>query len=193
MAYRKTAKVKAHLENKRNLIIACAVDILAKDGMAEMTIENVATRANVAMGSLYQYFPDAREFRFAVIGHLLEGDIAAIREAAEAVHYPINRVAAALSVFYARLETRPLARAVSESEAYRLAIREELAKLIGPAFDLSPSGRRLAAAAALGALFGAFEASGPSRGSGAVEACAFVLRGLGVPVTAARKMMAQAL
>lgn len=187
MAYRKTAKVRAHLEGRRNLAIACGVDILTQDGLEAMTTDAVAKAADMSVGSFYQHFPDAREFRNAVIGHLLEADITAIRAAADRPG-PLPALAAAMAVFYERLETRPLARAVGESEAYRLAVCEELGKLMHAAFDLSPSGRRLAAAAAVGALFGAFEISGPSRGSGAVAACEFVLRGLGVSSGIARKL-----
>jgi AcrR family transcriptional regulator len=71
MAYRKTEKVLANLEARRNSILASAIDVIAKSGMEGLTTDAVAARAGVAAGLMYNYFPDKTELVAAVFAKLL--------------------------------------------------------------------------------------------------------------------------
>lgn len=77
---------------------------------------------------------------------------------------PAAALAAALMVFFNRLGQPRLVRAMADAPIYRAGIRAELERLIkATSVDLSPKERTLAAAAALGALYGLFDAEGRGR------------------------------
>jgi len=81
VAYRKTEKVLAQLEAKRNSIIASAIDVIGKSGMDGLTTDAVAERAGISNGLIYNYFPDKTELLAAVVAKCLERDLAAMKEA----------------------------------------------------------------------------------------------------------------
>src|SRR5258707_14208662 len=82
MAYRKTEKVLASMEARRNSILASAIDVITKSGMEGLTTDAVAERAGIAAGLTYSYFADKDELIAAVIAHLLARDVAAMKGAA---------------------------------------------------------------------------------------------------------------
>ena len=108
MAYRKTEKVLANLEARRNSILASAIDVIARSGMEGLTTDAVAERAGVATGLMYKYFPDKAELIAAVVAHLLARDVAAIRDAAQAEKDPLHALAAAMGYSLAAWTTRTL-------------------------------------------------------------------------------------
>ena len=191
MAYRKTEKVLANLEARRNSILASAIDVIARSGMEGLTTDAVAERAGVATGLMYKYFPDKAELIAAVVAHLLARDLAAIRDAAQAEKDPLHALAVGVAVFFGRLDNAHLVRALSGAPVYQLGIRGELERLIRAAgLDLAPKARTLAAAGVVGALYGFFGVSGTSKNA-APPAILFVLRGLGVSDATARKVLAR--
>lgn len=48
--------------NKRELILTAALDIFLEKGYHNSTSEEIAKRAGVAKGTLYQYFPVNKKF-----------------------------------------------------------------------------------------------------------------------------------
>src|SRR5258705_10485654 len=96
MAYRKTEKVLASLEARRNSILASAIDVIARSGMEGLTTDAVAARAGIAAGLMYKYFPDKTELIATVTAQLLARDIAAMRKAAAAEKDPVPALAAAI-------------------------------------------------------------------------------------------------
>src|SRR5882762_11885316 len=178
MAYRKTEKVLANLEARRNSIIASAIDVIAKFGMEGLTTDAVAERAGIAAGLMYKYFPDKAELIAAVVAHLLARDLAAIRDRANEEKNPLDALAAGAAVFFGRLDNAHLVRAMTGAPVYQLGIRAELERLIRAAnLDLAPKARTLAAAGAVAALYGFFGVSVTSKNS-APAALLFVLRGI---------------
>jgi len=73
MAYRKTEKVLANLEARRNSILASAIDVIARSGMDGLTTDAVAARAGIAAGLMYKYFPDKTELVAAVFAKAPSG------------------------------------------------------------------------------------------------------------------------
>src|SRR5882672_8452836 len=118
MAYRKTEKVRASLEARRNSILASAIDVIAKSGMQGLTTDAVAARAGIAAGLMYKYFPDKAELIAAVIAHLLARDLAAIRDAAQAEKDSLHALAAGAAVFFGRLDNAHLVRAMTGAPVY---------------------------------------------------------------------------
>ena len=191
MAYRKTEKVLANKEARRNSILASAVDVIAKSGMEGLTTDAVANRAGVATGAMYWYFADKTELIAAVFAHLLARELAAMHEAASVEKAPLPALAAAIAVFFARLDNAHLVRAMANAPVYQLGVRTELERLIRATdLDLTPKARTLAAAGALGALYGFFGVSDGSKNR-APAAVLFALRGIGVSDAVARKTVAR--
>jgi len=148
MAYRKTEKVLAKLEAKRAVIIAAAIDVIAKVGMDSLTTDMVADRAEIAKGLIYRYFADRTELVAAVVALVLERDIVAIREqsnTANAISWLCRRFA---------LDYR-LMGSLGREPVYREGMKRELVRFI-KATDPAESPSILAAA-----TFGAiYEAAG---------------------------------
>lgn len=184
MAYRKTEKVLAQLEAKRQTILDVATDIIAKRGLDALSTDLVCERAKIGLGSLYRDFADKHEIWAAIIARALARDVGAIDEADSRETYPINAFARALGMLYDNADQPRLARALAASDAYREAVGEALAGLIGQACPMPPSTRKRAAAASLAILAMAERDSRGAKG----DTIAFILRGIGVPARAAEAM-----
>jgi AcrR family transcriptional regulator len=190
MAYRKTEKVLAQIEARRNSIIASAIDVIAKSGMDGLTTDAVAARAGVANGLMYKYFADRTELLATVFAKLLARDLETMRAAAGDEKDPLQAFATAMAVFYSICQS-PLAPACAANPIYRRNVRDEFARLIRAAIDdLEPAGVRLASAATVGAIY-AWAGSNASPQKLAPAAALFVLRGIGVSGAVARKVVAR--
>ena len=187
MAYRKTEKVLASLEARRNSILASAIDVIARSGMEGLTTDAVAERAGVAAGLMYKYYPDKTELVAAVFAKLLARDLALIRAVPD--KDPLRALAATIAVFYG-VAMSPLAPACAANPIYRRNIRDEFSRLIRAAVDLEPAGVKLAAAATVGAIY-AWAGTNARPQKLAPGAVLFVLRGLGVSDAQARKVVAR--
>lgn len=189
MAYRRTELVLATREGWRTKIIAAAIDVIKRSGIENLKLPALVERGGFAKGLLYNYFPDIEELRAAVIAHLLDRDLTAMREAAES-EKGLYALAAALTILFSRWGHTRLATAAIGSPIYREGVRTELARLIkeAPVFgDLTPKGRTIAAAGAMGALYGLHdvgEGVGRNRPQAAVL---FALKGIGLGDAAAQR------
>ena len=61
MPYRPTERTKARKAETRERIVSAALDQLAEGGYASASVQAVASRAGVATGSVYRYFPSKSE------------------------------------------------------------------------------------------------------------------------------------
>jgi AcrR family transcriptional regulator len=188
MVYRKTAKVVAGLSARRALFIASSIDVISRDGIEALSVNTIAARADVSKGLLYQYFPDMAELRAAVVADLLAGDLAAVRAVAEDGD-PLERLTAAIVVFYGRLGSANLAQFRFASPGHFAPMRKEMGAMINAAAPLAPKARLQAASAALGAIYGIHALSDGSNFD-ASAAILFVLRAVGVSEAKARLMAA---
>lgn len=183
MAYRKTANVKARLKAQREGILAAAAAVIAKHGR-DKSLARVAERADISMGTIYQYFADVDELWAAVVADALTIDTTAMREAADPERTPLDALARAISVFYSLLDSAPrLRKELADSVAYRKGIRAALEPMIG-ALGIPPRAREQHAAAILGALYGLSEA-----GASPKLVRTIVLGALGIPERAARAIL----
>jgi AcrR family transcriptional regulator len=213
MAYRRTENVIRRLAARHDAIVRAAGETANEGGMAAIQIAPVAARAGIAAGTVYRYFPGKIELVGALIEHVLEREIAAMRRAADAAPGPLSALSAVMVTFGARaLRSRRLAWAVmaepvdGETEAqrlrYRKAFADEIEARIAAAIaggHLPEQDTALAAAAAVGALIEGLigplapaPADDPAGIRAAVQAVALnVLRGLGVVDARARGLVVQ--
>ena len=190
MAYRKTEKVLAQIEARRNSIIASAIDVIAKAGMEGLTTDAVAARAGIANGLMYKYFPDKSELLATVFAKLLARDLETVRAAASDEKDPLQAFATAMAVFYEMCQS-PLSSACGANPVYRKGIENEFYRLIyATGADLDKTDVKYAAKATMGALYGLAGAHG-HHGKVASMAILFVLRGIGVSNATARKVVAR--
>ena len=151
MAYRKTEKVLSKIAATRNLLIACAIDIMAADGIEALTIRTLAERAEIASGSIYMHFADTKELIVAVATELRDRDIDAMRAAVQE-EQPIPILIAGISMLAHRVASKyRLMSAVGTMPAYRDAVQHELASLIK--FTKPDQRPAILAAMAYGAIF----------------------------------------
>lgn len=175
MVYRKTENVLANAEAKRDAIVSATIRIIAQHGIETVETNGVAEEAGVSVGLLYKYFGNKDEILAAVTSTLLNADLAAMRQA--------GSLAKAIMVFYARMQVSPaLVRAMQGRAAYRQGITGIIANYIKEVFDMTPKERAMAAAAALGALYGIFPVCGRSD-----VAALYALRCIGMTETLANR------
>src|SRR6516164_6952140 len=102
MSYRRTENVIRHLAEREEAILAAATEIAAEGGMAAVQIATVASRAGIAAGTVYRYFPSKTDLVAAVVAAVAEREIGAMRRAADAAPGPLSALVAAVATFAAR-------------------------------------------------------------------------------------------
>src|ERR1700744_1734781 len=166
MVYRRTHQVVRRLAARRHAILNAAREAASEGGMAAVQIAPVASRANVAAGPGYRYFPSKADLISQRIADVPHAELAAIRRAADAAPGPSSALAAAVTtiavhvVSHRKLAWGILAEPVDvDVTASRLASRREIAGEIAIRIDaavragpLPAQDTSLAATALLGAL-----------------------------------------
>jgi len=213
MAYRRTENVLRRLHARHDSIVEAARAAADTGGMAAIQIAPIASRAGVAAGTVYRYFPGKVELIGALVESVAAREIEEVRRAADVAPGPLSALCAAIATFAARaLRARRLTWAViaepvdAETDAvrqsYRKALSAELERRIRAAVEgghLPEQDASLAAPALLGALLeglvGPLAPQGgddPVRAREAVQSLTlFALRGLGVVDAHARGLVVQ--
>jgi AcrR family transcriptional regulator len=213
MIYRRTEKVVRRLAQRHAAILAAARAAADEGGMAAVQIAPVAERAGIAAGTVYRYFPAKSDLVAALVATVADGEISALRRAADAAPGPLSGIAAAVATFAARaLARRRLAWAViaeavdPDVEGVRLGFRRALAAEFQRCIEtatrtgqLPAQDTALAAAALVGALLegsiGPLAPDGtsdPARRREAVQALTLIaLRAVGVVDAHARGLVMQ--
>lgn len=137
MPYRRTDNVARKQAARRAAILRAAREIAAESGIAAVQIVAVAERADIAVGTVYRYFPSKTDLVAAVIGAISKAEIGAMRHAADAAPGPLSALSAAIATFATRaLSNRRLAHALfaepveAAIDALRVQFRDELAREI---------------------------------------------------------------
>src|SRR3982074_3425898 len=97
MVYRRTHQGVKRLAARPRAILGAARDAAADGGMAAVQIAPVASRANVAAGTVYRYFPSKSDLISELIADVSRDELAAIRRAADAAPGPSSALAAAVT------------------------------------------------------------------------------------------------
>ena len=214
MVYRRTHQVVKRLAARRNAILNAARDAAADGGMAAVQIAPVATRANVAAGTVYRYFPSKADLISELIADVSRGELLAIRRAADAAPGPSSALAAAVTTVAVHVVSNrklawgilaePVDVDVTES---RMASRREIAAEMELRIDaamraghLPTQDTALAATAVIGALHESLvgplapsDLDDPIKLRDAVQTITlFALRAVGVLDARARGLVVQA-
>jgi AcrR family transcriptional regulator len=214
LVYRRTHQVVKRLAARRSAILAAARDAASEGGMAAVQIAPVATRANVAAGTVYRYFPSKSDLISELIAEVSRDELAAIRRAADAAPGPSSALAAAIATVAVHvLSHRKLAWGIlaepvdAEVAASRLASRREIVGEIESriavavrAGHLPAQDTALAATALLGALHESLvgplapdHVEDPAKLRDAVQSVTLLaLRAVGVMDARARGLVVQA-
>ena len=147
MAYRRTENVLRRLAARHDAIVAAAAALAAEGGIGAVQIGTVATRAGVATGTLYRYFPSKTDLVAALAAAVSEREIGAMTRAADAAPGPLSALAAAITTYAARaIAQRRLTFALMAEPAdadtddarlgHRAALTAELGKRLFTAMNL---------------------------------------------------------
>ena len=79
MAYRETAQVKARKAAQREALLRTAETLVREGGFAAMTMQTVADRAGVGVGTLYRYFDNKATLAAAVFAVATQREVDAER------------------------------------------------------------------------------------------------------------------
>ena len=214
MVYRRTHQVVKRLAARRTAILNAARDAAADGGMAAVQIAPVATRANVAAGTVYRYFPSKADLISELIADVSRAELSAIRRAADTAPGPSSALAAAVTTVAVHVVSNrklawgilaePVDVDVTES---RMASRREIAAEMELRIDaamraghLPAQDTALAATALIGALHESLvgplapsDLDDPIKLRDAVQTITlFALRAVGVLDARARGLVVQA-
>ena len=166
MAYRETAQVKARKAAQREALLRTAETLVREGGFAAMTMQTVADRAGVGVGTLYRYFDNKATLAAAVFAVATQREVDAVDRALAGGGNASARLERALRLFARRALAAPrlawalIAEPVEpEVDAARLRYRAAYADLYKRVLDegvargeLPAQSTALGAAALVGAI-----------------------------------------
>jgi AcrR family transcriptional regulator len=153
MAYRETAQVKARKAAQREALLRTAETLVREGGFAAMTMQTVADRAGVGVGTLYRYFDNKATLAAAVFAVATQREVDAVDRALAGGGDASARLERALRLFARRALAAPrLAWAlIAESVEPEVDAERVLDQGVA-AGELPPQSTALAAAALVGAI-----------------------------------------
>ena len=89
------------IEKRRGQIIAAAIELFAKDGYHVTTIRDIAKRADVSIGTIYQYVSDKEDVLFLALIEVLDAYQRHVPAAIADVSEPLARFHAAVKAYCA--------------------------------------------------------------------------------------------
>lgn len=107
VVYRRTPEIQARLDAQRTAILDAAVELLAERGYAGCSVSAVASRAEVATGSVYRHFPGKAELVAELFQRVVTREVEAVRRASEEPSEPAQRVLAVVRTFALRALKAP--------------------------------------------------------------------------------------
>jgi AcrR family transcriptional regulator len=211
MPYRRTESVTRRLAARHTAIVAAAGESAREGGMAAVQIAPVATRAGIAAGTVYRYFPGKTDLVAALLTEISAREIAALRRAADVAPGPLSALAAMITTFAVRAlrDRRLIFAAIAEPvdaalDAERLKFRKAIAGEFASRISAASAGGNLlpeqdsalAAAALLGllveGLVGPLAPGAASNERDVVQSLTLIaLRALGVADARARGLVVQ--
>jgi AcrR family transcriptional regulator len=109
MPYRPTERTERRRAATRERIVSAALDQLAEGGYSSASVQAVASRAGVATGSVYRYFPSKSELFAEVFRRASAHEMAVFEEAtSDGQRLAEERIAAAVEAFARRALAGPV-------------------------------------------------------------------------------------
>jgi AcrR family transcriptional regulator len=89
------------IELRRGQIIPAAIELFGKRGYHDTAIRDIAKRANISIGTIYQYVSDKEDVLFLVLVEVLNSYLRRIPAALEGLVEPLERFRAAVAAYCA--------------------------------------------------------------------------------------------
>jgi AcrR family transcriptional regulator len=165
--YRRTEKTEARRAATREAVVGAALDQLAEGGYASASVQAIAQRAGIAIGTVYRHFPSKSDLFAEVFRRASARELAVMTDTAAHDEQPAReRIARGAETFARRALAEPtrayalLAEPVDPAvEAERLAFRRAYRDLFATTIEqgvergeLPPQDAHTVAAALVGAL-----------------------------------------
>src|SRR4051794_36222650 len=167
MPYRRTEKTEARRAATREAVVGAALDQLAEGGYASASVQAIAQRAGIAIGTVYRHFPSKSDLFAEVFRRASARELAVMADTAAHDEQPAReRIAIGAETFARRALAEPtrayalLAEPVDPAvEAERLTFRRAYRDLFASTIEqgiesgeLPPQDAQTVAAALVGAL-----------------------------------------
>ncbi|MDX1804485.1 MAG: TetR/AcrR family transcriptional regulator [Alcanivorax sp.] len=107
MAYRETESVRARKAAQRRHLLVCAEQLVRDGGFANLTMQTLADRAGVGVGTLYRYFDNKGGLAAEVFRRATEREVAAVAQAMEQGVSVAERLTHVLQDFVRRAQAAP--------------------------------------------------------------------------------------
>lgn len=101
MRVKSKVEVPELIEKRRGQIVKAAINLFAKRGYHVTTIRDIAGRANVSIGTIYQYVSDKEDVLFLALIEVLDSYLRCIPVALEGVVDPLARFQVAVHAYCA--------------------------------------------------------------------------------------------
>ena len=109
MPYRPTQRTEARKAATREQIVSAALEQVAEGGYASASVQSVAARAGVAVGTVYRHFPSKAGLFAEVFRRAAQRELDVVAEVASADGRPAReRIAAAAEAFCRRALAGPV-------------------------------------------------------------------------------------
>lgn len=79
-------------ENKKQLILKVATEVFAQKGFNEATIAEIARKANIAEGSIYDYFKNKEDLLFSIPEERMENFLSGLQEHLQGVKGALSKL-----------------------------------------------------------------------------------------------------
>lgn len=89
------------IERRRSQIITAAIELFGERGYHGTAIRDIAKRANISIGTIYQYVTDKEDVLFLALIEVLDGYLRGIPAALEGMIGPLERFCAAVAAYCA--------------------------------------------------------------------------------------------
>src|SRR5215468_1031625 len=96
MAYRRTERVEARLADNRARILRAARQLVADGGFRQAQIASVAALAEVAVGTVYRYFPTKADLFAEIVRTVSQREVDVLRQIADSGGPASERLASAV-------------------------------------------------------------------------------------------------
>ena len=107
MPYRETAKIRDHKAAQHQKILRCAESVVRKHGFGGLTIQAVADRAQVGVGTVYRYFPAKDALATDVFCRATQRETDALRNVLQQEGQVIERLCQGIALFAQRALLAP--------------------------------------------------------------------------------------
>jgi AcrR family transcriptional regulator len=115
---RRSARVEARKQRTRAAILEAAAELFTRRGYEATTMQEIATLADIGLGTMYGYFPSKEDVLRTVLEERRQHATASITEAVAAARTTPEKIHALLDNLWLHLhENRPLALALFAIEA----------------------------------------------------------------------------